>query len=822
MLSDLKYILRSLLRTPGFAAVAIITLALGIGATMAIFSMINTVLLQPLPYAQPERLARIYSEFPTLGEGGIERFSASEAEYFDIKRETKSWESVEAWNTVGANIAAKNEPTRITASFVTGGLLNSLGAKAALGRILTPQDDLPGVAPVTVISQGLWQTAFGGEPSIVGREVLLNGRKTTVVGVMGKSFQFPVGEANNSDVWTPLQMNPARPMNDSHSVLILGRLKAGVGLHQARSELDSLVAQWARNSSGHHLDPKEHPLAVYDLHDEVVRTIRPALQMLFGAVCFLLLIAAVNVANLLLARAEARQREIAIRGALGAGIGRLASQFIAEGLALSGAGAGIGLLLAYASLQFVKTANIADIPRVAELAIDGRVLGFALALSLLAGIVFGLAPLLHVLNRDLHTVMKAGSSATTDTANTQRFRQALIVGQLALALMLLAGTGLMLRAFWKLQQVDAGLNSHHVMTMSVSLPVSVYSGEAPRDFWTNLQSRLAAIPGAQNVTLATSLPPALSGFGWGMEIEGFIAEGNAIPTVPSPSGARIPLADYLQTVTTGYFDTLGIRLIAGRLFDERDAAGATPALIVNQTFARLAWGNGNALGRRIRPGGATQWFTVVGVVADSKNGGMEKPVGTGAYIHYTQVHYTGFMNQTQIAIRSDMAPSAIVGAVRRAVNAIDPSLPLAQIRSMEDLLADAQTKPRFIALLLTLFATVALVLAAVGIYGVISYSVARRTKEFGLRMALGAQPGNVMRLVLRGGLLLTVCGLSIGLVGAFASTRLLSSLLFGVTATDPTTFIAASLLLAAIALFATYIPARRATQVDPLLALRAE
>jgi len=820
MFSDLKYALRSLLKTPGFTSVVLLTLALGIGATTAIFSMVNAVLLRPLPYVQPERLARIYTEFPSFPNGGLRRFVISKAEYLDLKREVRLWEAIEGWIDSGVNIATASEPTRVTGSFVTGGMLRSLGIPALLGRVITPQDDEPGAAKVAVISHGLWQRAFGGERSIIGRDILLNGLKCTVVGIMPEGFRFPLGQANASQVWMPLQIDSAKPGDPtSHNLNLLGRLNKGVTLQQAQAELDVLVEHGKQAGPGHRFEPKSHTLVTYGLHDEVVRGMRPALRMLFGAVSCLLLIACVNVANLLLARAEARQREIAIRGALGAAFWRLAGQFAVEGLLLSSLGAALGLLLAYGGLELIKFFTEGSIPRAAEVGIDGTVVLFTVAMSLLTGLFFGSTPLAHAIGRNVHGAMKSAAASTTDGAGAQRFRQALVVSQLALALILLTGTGLMLRGFWKLQEVDGGFDPKAVVTTFVALPQATYSGQAVPEFWARLTEKLSELPDVDSAALATDLPPVQQPNYTDTAIEGLA------PTKEGP----LQSIDYYKIVSDSYFKVLRIRLLEGRFFEWRDGSQAPPVAIVNQTTAHRFWGNESAVGRRIRPGFFKTWFTVIGVIDDAKNGGLEKPAGTEVYLPYTQIPVDGsfdgsfdFLRGAYIAVRSKGDPAPVMGELRRQVNDIDSTLPLTKLRAMDDLISESQSRPRFLTLLLSLFAGVALVLAAVGIYGVISYSVAQRTKEFGIRMALGAQHGAVLGLVLRRGVLLTICGVLAGLAGAFGLTRFLSGFLFGVTATDPATFFIVPLLLGVIAVLASYIPARRATKVDPLIALRAE
>jgi putative ABC transport system permease protein len=820
MLSDLKFALRSLRKAPGFTAVAVFTLALGIGATVAIFSLVNTALLRPLPYAQPDRLVRIYMEAPNRANGVLRRFRAATTEYFQLERDLQSWQSLDAWRTGGVNLAGAREPIRVTATSVTGGLLETLGVGAALGRIVTPEDDQLGAAPVAVISDGLWQRAFGGDRAVLGQDVVINGETRTVVGVMPAGFAFPPGEADASDVWMPLQIDPALPVND-HSVFLLGRLRPGVTLPAAQAELETFVARRGDAGTAHRWDPDEHTLVSYGLHDEVVLAVRPALRMLFGAVCFLLLIACVNVANLLLSRAEARQREIATRSALGAALPRLAVQFAIEGTVLSLLGTVAGVLLAYVALQLIAVAGAASIPQALDARIDGPVLSFAVAMGLVTGLLFGLAPLQHAVKRNLHGAIRAAGASTTHAAGARRFRQGLIVGQLALALILLAGTGLMLRTVWNLQRVDGGFDPSRVVTASVSLREATYGGEAAREFWTRVQEQLAGVPGVESATLTSALPPVAQDFGWGTPIPGYVpVEGGSMPLGPG----RTPLVSHYQVVGPAYLDTLNIDLVAGRFFDARDDASAPKAVIVNETLARAVWGNESPIGRQLVPSiSYPEPYTIVGVIADVKNEGVDRPTGTALYLPYTQIPAgTSLLRAPFIAVRAAGAPSSIVADIRRVVRDVDAALPLAQVRTLDDVVSTTQSRPRFMTLVLTLFAGVALALAAVGIFGAIAYSVAQRTKEFGIRMSLGAQPWAVLNLELGRGLALTGAGVLLGVGGAYALTRFLSGFLFGVAANDLPTLAGVAALLAIVATFASYVAARRATQVDPLVALRTE
>src|SRR5881396_3590862 len=596
---------------------------------------------------------------------------------------------------------------------------------------------------------------------------------------------------------------------------LLGRMKPGVTGGQAQGELAALVQSYGEKQvpKTHTFHPKTHTIVSFPLQAEVVSSVRPALLMLLGAVVFVLLIASVNVANLLLARAEARRREIAIRGALGAGLVRLARQFVTEGVLLAFCGALLGMALSFGGVRLVQLTNAGGIPRADEISMDWRVLLFTLGTSLITGVLFGLAPLAPLLLSGISESLKDTAGSTTAAAGAQIFRRVLLAGELAMALVLLIGCGLMLRAFWKLQEVHTGLQAENVITMRVSLPSGTYTDNAKiTDFWTRLEERLTSLPGVQSAALVSGLAPLRPPNMNDTDIEGFVQ------TQDGP----IQNVDFYQAVSKDYFATMGIRLMDGRWFDARDVQGAPDAVIINKTMATTFWPRQNPIGRRLRPGGSKNWSTIVGVVEDVKNAGLDRPAGTELYLPYRQPAGAG-NSDMYVAMRAQAGdPRSLAGVVHEQLNAIDPSLPLADVRLMEDVLTRAQARPRFLTLLLSLFSIVAFAIATVGIYGVVSYSVARRTKEFGLRMVLGAQGGDVLGLVMKQGAGMILIGVAAGLVLAFVFTRLMASLLFGVTATDLPTYACVTIILFGVAFSACYIPARRATRVDPIQTLRYE
>jgi putative ABC transport system permease protein len=811
---NLRYGLRMLAKNPGFTAAAVVCLALGIGATTAIFSVVNAVLLRQLPYQRSDRLVRLFTEFPTFPHGGLVHFWVSPPEYFDLKKDLKSYADIQGWVNQGVNLAGAEQPVRATAGYVTGGMQQMLGVAPERGRLLSAEDDRPNAPLTAVLSYGLWQRAYGGDVGVVGRDIRLNGNPCTVVGVMPRGFAFPPGELDPPELWLPLQLDPAKPGGrGSHYLSLLAVLRDGTGMAQADTELRAYMQHSAEIAAPntHSFNPKFHTLVLAGFQEEIVRKVRQSLLVLMGAVGFVLLIACVNVANLLLARAEARRKEIAVRTAIGAGAGKLLQQFIAEGVMLSLAGAVLGTLLAFGGLRILATTNAGSIPRAEEIGINWQVLLFTLGVSVATGIVFGLAPLVHTRAGALNNTLKAAAGRTTGGAGAHTFRAILVTSELALALILLIGSGLMVKAFWKLQEVDAGIRPDHLLTMRVALPAVTYKDAASvTNFYGQLMSRMNAVPGVASASIANGLPPARQINANDTTIEGL---------VPVPGGP-INNIDYWNSVTPNYFNTVGARLIEGRFLSDNDGANAPSVVVVNQALAKMYWPQESALGHRVRTSPNTPWRTVVGVIADIKNAAVDRPAGTELFFPFDQSPGGRAMSWIVVHTRND--PMTLAGTIRAEIRKLDPALPVSNVGTMDDLMSTARSRPRFLTLLLTMFSSLSLILAALGIYGVISYAVVQRTSEIGIRMALGAQGNDVVRLIGTSGMKLAAAGTIIGAVGAFALTRVLSNMLFGVSAVDPLTFVAMAGALIVVTLVACYVPARRASKVDPLIALRYE
>ena len=811
LLQDLRYAGRLLLRSPGFTLLTALTLALGIGANVAIFSVADSVLLKPLPYRDSGRLAIVYSQFPTMG---FDRFWVDPMEFTDYSRWNRSFGSLGAYVTGAVNIAGQGEPVRADAAFATAGLFKALGIGAEAGRYYSPAEDLPNTEKVVVLSDGLWRRAFGADRGLLGRRIKVDGVDRTVIGVMPPGFT--IGD-QRIEAWVPLALDPAKPgFRGNHYLFLVGRLKDGVSLAQARSEMAGLLARWRREMPSEHTPgPDGHRLVIQPLLDDLVGGVRPKIRLLLGAVGLVLLIACVNVANLLLARAEARQKEVAIRTALGAARGRLLRQFLTESVLLGLLGGVLGLLLAFWGVKAIVAANLESLPRVDEIGIDGRSLLFTLGISLLTGVLFGLAPALHARAGAFFTSLKEGGQRATAGAGRQLLRRVLVVVEVAFAATLVIGGGLLIRSFWLLQNVDPGFDPHGLLSLQVSLPEATYAKpEQVTGFYQRLLAQVSRLPGVESAAAMSGLPPNRPVDANDMEFEG-------IPRTPD---GPIQNADYWQFVTRDYFATMGIRVTDGHSFAPGDARGSTPVVLVNETMAKLFWPGRSPVGRRIRPeapGQPLPWFSIIGVVADVKQGGLDKKTGTEVYFLHDQL-IRRVPDTLYLVLRTRRDPMSLVNSVRNEIHRLDPALPVADVRTMEQVVYESVAQPRFVAFLVLIFSLVALTLAAIGTYGVLAYMVELRTPEIGVRMALGAQAREVLRMILAQGAWLVGLGLFLGVAGAIALRRVLASVLFGVAPTDPLIFAAVFLVLALVGLIACYLPARRATRVDPLAALRTE
>jgi putative ABC transport system permease protein len=810
---DLLFAWRLLQRSPGFAVITILCFALGMGATTAVFTVVDAVLFRPLPYTNPERLVRIYTEFPTFPNGGLRRFSVSPPEFLEMRDALGSYEHLDAWQVGAVNLATAQEPVRVTATLVSGTLFQSLGIRPQLGRWINADDDKEGASLAILISDGLWKRSYGGASDVVGRETKLNGLSARVVGVMPKGFQYPPGQVDVSEVWMPLQLTAADGQRrGNHRLAILGKLRSGISIAQARQELAARTKAWGerRSNNFHTIHPEDHPLLEFGMQDEVVRTVRPAMLVILGAVGFVLLIACVNVANLLLARAEARQKEISVRVAIGAGRRALVRQFIAEGFLISVAGALCGLGIAFIGVRLLLWAGAEAIPRAEEVSIDWRVLGITGAVVIATAIFFGLAPLVQAIARNTHETLKANTGRNSATASAAMLRRALVVVELSLALVLFISCGLMLETFWRLQAVKPGFDPANRLTMRIALPTTQYSNDAAMSFLAQLEEKLAGIPGVVSSALMNGLPPQRPPVFNDTQIENF---------APRPGGP-VQNVDFYQTVGPRYLETLGARLVEGRFIDERDSQGAPAVVMINETMARTFWPGQSALGHRLRPSGGpadAPWRSIVGVVADIKNGGADQPTGTELFMPWRQVNG---MRLVQVLLHTERAPESVVSAARTVIAQLDPTLPVTAIRTMDEVVSQSQSRPRFLSVLLTFFTTVALALAAIGVYGVISYSVARRTAEFGIRMAVGADRSRILRMVLNQAALLGLIGVTVGVIAAFWLTRFMKSILFATEPLDLPTFAATAAMLFIVTLLASWLPARRATRIDPNIALR--
>jgi predicted permease len=816
LLQDIRYAARSLVKAPGFAALTVLTLALGIGANTAIFSVVNAVVLRPLPYPQPERLVYITSQFPTLG---FNQFWVSVPEYIEYRAWSSSYDAVGAYNVGASNVGAE-QPMRPVRALVTEGLMPALGVNPAMGRIFTREDTLPGAEDVAILSAELWQRGFGADPGVLNRVVDIDGSPTRIVGVMPRGYDV---HDQRVELWLPLTIDPANPGNrGGHFLYLVGRLKEGIGIGQARAELDTITQRWRTEFPDNHAptgipDRGNHKLLIDPLKDDMIGNIARALWVLQGAVGFVLLIACANLANLLLARAETRQREFAVRVALGAGVGRMLRQFVTEGviLALIAATAGVGL--AYAGLKALVTANPDGIPMAGSISIDTSVLLFTLGIAILTGFIFGLAPLMLAKGLNLNSTLKeAGTRGGSSGAGRKRVRNLLVVAEVALAVVLVIGAGLLIRSFSNLMRVDAGFDRSRMVTFGVVLPATRYQVPQRVAFFSRLTERLRQLPGVQGVALMTGLPPLRAVNANDTDFEHITGD---TPDAPAEN------VDYWQTVSRDYVETMGIPVVRGRAFTPQDVGG-NPVLLINETLAKKFFKDMDPIGRRIRPGfGANRpWATIVGVLKDVKQKGVGEETGTELYMLYDQTpvvlgNATGSMN---VVIRTANDPDSLAPTIRQIVRDADATLPLVRYRTMEEVFAVAVARPRFLTTLLAIFAGLALVLAAIGTYGILSYAVTERRQEIGIRMALGASRGSVLGMILRHGVVLAGVGLILGLGASALLTRFLQAQLFNVRPIDPVTMAAVSLFISIVAVVACLVPAHRATRVDPMIVLRQD
>ena len=811
-LQDLRYGLRLLRRSPGFAFIAVLTIGLGIGANSAIFSVINGVVRKPLGYPNPDRLMFITSQFPSLN---FDKFWVSPPEYFDYKEHTRAFSDIAAYTTGAVNVSEGETPERVNTAYVTSNMFSVLGVRPSRGQPFTAEQDLPNSDPVVLISTELWQRMFGGDESVVGKRIQINGRPRTVVGIMPPGFDL---HDSKSQVWVPLGLDPTNRQNrGSHFLYLVGRLSQGATERSAKSELQGFLKQWGEWAANTHVpNDTTHRLQMVPLRDEVIGNVKRALWILQGAVALVLLIACANVANLLLARAESRHKEFAVRTAIGASRGRILRQFMSEGVVLSVLGAIVGLALAFWGLKALLAANPESIPRAREITLDPWVLGFTVLVAVATGLLFGLAPLLHMSERAVTVAIKEGGLRTTANAGRNRVRRGLVTLEIAMAVMLVIGAGLLLRSFRNLTSVDAGFDPTNRVTFGIVLPQAAYPDSQRRtQFVVDLTHNLERIPGVQKVAAMAGLPPFRQ-----VNANDTFFEGLDL-TKPGSPPANV---DYYQSTTNGYFDAMGIKIIEGRAFDERDVAGP-PVLIINQTLAKRYYVDQSPLGRRIQINGPNSpFFTVVGVAQDVKQGGLDANVGTELYAPYEQLaRVLGFAyGQMNIVIKSTRPLNALAPSIRKTVAAMDPALPIVQLRTMEDVIGASVTRQRFLSLLLAIFATVALLLAAIGTYGILAYMVSERQREIGIRMALGAGNNQVVGLVLSQGLGIAGAGIVVGVIGAFGLSRLTASLLYGVSPSDPVTYVAVAGVIALVAVAACVVPTRRATRVDPLEAIRTE
>jgi predicted permease len=811
---DIKYGSRMLLKSPGFTLVAILTLALGIGANTAIFSVVNFVLLRPLGYANPDQLVMIWER--NVKKGWSESPTSS-GNFADFKNSVKSLD-LAAFTDTNFNLTGGDQPERVAGLRVSANLFSILGVSPIRGRYFSPDEDKPGAGHVLILSYGLWQRSFGANPNLINQTVQLNGQSYTVVGVMPPDFKFPPSfSANvasseetvtNADVWVPLTTDDVPLVREIRNLKMIGRLRPGVSPQQAQSETNAIASRLDKEYPDVNAGLESH---VIPLQEQVTGDIRLALLVLMAAVALVLLIACANVANLLLAKATSRQKEIAIRTAIGATRIRLLRQLLTESMLLGLLGGALGLVFAIVGAKTLVTFVSSNIPRLKDFSFDAKILIFTLLISLITSLIFGLAPAIDASKPNLNEALKEGGRGSGAGAGRNRIRNALVIAEVALAVVLVTASGLMFRSFMHLQSVNPGFNPQNLITLEVELPEAKYHADQQQiAFQQQLLQRVASIPGVQSAGTVDNLPFSGNSFN-----SSFMIEGRPIPAV-----TERPRAFY-RVVSPNYFSAMGIPFRRGDQFNERETAEQPGVAIVNDTAARKYWPGEDPIGKKIkrgRPESKNPWLTIVGITGSASQLSLREESQPEIYVPYLQNTSRNFT----LVARTTSDPRSVAAAVRKEVWATDKDLPVSSMKLMEELISNSTAQPRFYVILLSVFAALALILAAVGVYGVMAYAVTLRTRDIGIRMALGARPADIFKHILGQALILSLIGLAIGLVLAIASTRIMSTLLFGISTADPLTLGATAVTLLAVALVASYLPARRATKVDPMVALRYE
>ncbi|MFI5175691.1 MAG: ABC transporter permease [Terriglobia bacterium] len=806
---DFKFGLRLMLKSPGFTAVAVLTIALGIGVNTAMFSVVHGVLLQSLPFHNPDKIVMLWMRFTGIGIPK-DRNAVSVPEFMDLRQHSKVFSHLAAINTDSFNISAGDRPEHIDGAAVSSSFFPLLGVQPILGRAFVADEETPGRDTVALISYGLWQRRFGSDPSLPGRTINVNGRSYQIIGVLPKGFTFP----EETDLWTPLAFSPqdlSADQRGNHYLSVVARIRDAVSPETAMTDMEVVSQRIIEGAPNYPYQRFGFRVIMNPLLEEMVGDLRPALLILMGAVALVLLIACTNVANLLLAKASSREREMAIRTALGAGKGRLVRQLLAESIVLSLLGAVAGLVLAAWSLRVLTHQAESALPRIAQVHLNPPVLSFTMGVALVTGILFGLWPALQASSAFTHESLKEGGRSGTEGRGRHRLRGTLVVAEVTLSLVLLAGAGLLIRSFWRLEDVDPGFQAQNVLTLRLSLPEARYGDPVKiRNFYRELVRRVRELPGVQAAGAISALP--LSGQG--------SSGTTTIDTEAVPPDRRTPEAD-MRPITPGFFQAMRIDLLRGRYFEEQDSETANPVAIIDESMASTFWPNEDPIGKRLHRGGGKStapWMAIVGVVRHVRFRTLESASRVQVYWPEAQNPWPNL----SLAIRAGSNPRGLVSAIEHQVQAIDPEEPVYAVRMMDELLARSLAQRRLSMWLLSLFAGLALILAAVGIYGVISYSVEQRTRELGIRMALGAGRTQVLGMILGHSLRLILAGVVLGLAGSLALTRLMSGLLFNVTASDPSTFAIVAGILLAVGLVAGYLPAHRATLINPVGALRQE